>query len=373
MTPEDRAWEVVRRAYEERTPAPPERRRANSRLLLAGVAAAGAIAAAVALVTPPGHAVLERVRRAVGIEHAAPALVSLPAKGRLLVVSSQGGGVWVVSENGLKRRLGDYSDAMWSPHGLYVVATTRSDLVTLDVQHGVRWSLPRPGAVWPRWEGTMTDTRIAYMTPHGLRVVAGDGTDDHLLDRFAGDVPPAWDPARLHTLAYYSGGAILLRNADTRQLAWRTPVTITPSSLQWSSDGRLLAVVSPKRVVVLDANGTVRRTVSTLTEGFLDAAFKPGTHDLALSIRDQGRSRLSLVHVDRPGTARVLFAGPGVFGDIVWSPDGTWLLLDWPTANQWLFLHGSRVHAVANIEQQFPRPDRLGAMLQLDDRWCCPR
>jgi kynurenine formamidase len=52
-------------------------------------------------------------------------------------------------------------------------------------------------------------------------------------------------------------------------------------------------------------------------------------------------------------------------------PDGGWLLVAWPTADQWIFLHGSRAHAVANIEEQFPRADHLGPMLQLAGRWCC--
>ena len=99
---EERAWEVVRRAYEERTPQP---RHARSRVLIpALVVLAAAIAAAV--LSPPGRAVFERVRQAVGVEHADPALFSLPAPGRLLVVSTDGGGVWLVRDNGFKRRLG---------------------------------------------------------------------------------------------------------------------------------------------------------------------------------------------------------------------------------------------------------------------------
>jgi hypothetical protein len=370
VTPEDRAWEVVRRAFEERVPAPTSRRPGN-RLFLALVAAAGAAAVAVAVITPPGHAVLERVRRAVGIEHAAPQLGSLPAKGRLLVVSSPRGGVWVVDADGLRRRLGDYADAMWSPHGLYVVATTKTDLLTLEPGHGVRWALPRRGAYWPRWEGTRTDTRIAYLTPRGLRVVAGDGTGDHLLDAHAARVAPAWDPARLHTVAYDSGDAIVLRNADTGTVEWRARISIAPGSLAWSSDGRLLAVVSSHRIVLLRRDGSVARAISTPTDSFRSASFRPGTHDLAVSIGLQGTSEISLVRVGRPRAARVLFAGPGAFGDIVWAPDGSWLLVDWPTANQWVFLKGARVRAVSNIEQQFPPPDRRGAVLQIADRWCC--
>jgi hypothetical protein len=366
---EDRTWEVVRRAYEERTPAPGARR-PSRRLVVALVVIAGAVIAAV--LSPPGRAVFHSVRVAVGIQHAQPALFSLPARGRLLVVSAEHGGVWMVHEDGLKRRLGSYSDAQWSPHGRYVVATQPNELVALGVNGSVRWSLARRGAVWPRWEGTDIDTRIAYLTAKGLRVVAGDGTGDHLLDRFAGDVPPAWDPTRLHTVAYFAGGAIVLREADTRRLVWRAPITVTPSALEWSTDGRYLAVESGHRVVVLDAAGHLHRTVSSLASELTAVAFRPGTHLLAVSVRLQHRSEVRLVDIDHPGHARLLFAGPGDFGDIAWSPVGGTLLVAWPTANQWLFLHGSRVRAVANIEQQFPRADHLGPMLELAGRWCCP-
>jgi hypothetical protein len=364
---ERRTWEVVKRAYEERSPAP---RRARKPLVPALIAAAVILGAAIA--TPPGHAVFQKVREAVGVQQAEPALFSLPSSGRLLVVSADHGGVWLIHDNGLKRRIGSYTDAEWSPHGLYVIATTPHQLVALDVNDGIRWTLPRR-ASWPRWEGTRVDTRIAYMTPTGLRVVAGDGTGDHVLDRYAQDVPPAWDPLRLHTVAYFSGGAIVLRNADSGQVVWRAPISVLPSDLVWSSDGRYLAVTSSHKVIVLTQQGRVHRTVTTLGEGFVDAAFQPRTHRLALSIRTPTGSEVRVVDVDRPGHARTLFAGPGTFGDFVWSPDGRWLLLAWPTADQWLFLHGSRVHAVGNIKEQFPRGDHLGPVLQLDQRWCCTR
>jgi hypothetical protein len=364
---ERRTWEVVKRAYEERSPAP---RRARKPLVPALIAVAVILGAAIA--TPPGHAVFQKVREAVGVQQAEPALFSLPSSGRLLVVSADHGGVWLIHDNGLKRRIGSYTDAEWSPHGLYVIATTPHQLVALDVNDGIRWTLPRR-ASWPRWEGTRVDTRIAYMTPTGLRVVAGDGTGDHVLDRYAQDVPPAWDPLRLHTVAYFSGGAIVLRNADSGQVVWRAPISVLPSDLVWSSDGRYLAVTSSHKVIVLTQQGRVHRTVTTLGEGFVDAAFQPRTHRLALSIRTPTGSEVRVVDVDHPGHARTLFAGPGTFGDFVWSPDGRWLLLAWPTADQWLFLHGSRVHAVGNIKEQFPRGDHLGPVLQLDQRWCCTR
>ncbi len=364
---EDRAWEIVRRAFDERVPAP---RRSRARVLVP-VAAAVVAAVALAVVSPPGRAVLDSVRDAVGVKHAAPALFSLPAPGRLLVVSTEGGGVWLADADGSKRRLGPYTDAEWSPHGLYIVATDANHLVALDAQHRVRWTLARHDPVWPRWEGTRTDTRIAYLTRGGLRVVAGDGTGDHLLDRDAGDVPPAWDPARVHTVAYYSGGAIVLRNADTGALVWRAPITVTPSSLDWSSDGKLLSVTSPSGSVVLTGAGHTLRTISMLGATQLQTAFRPGSHDVAVSLRLPQRSEVRLVDVDHPGTSRLMFAGPGDFRDITWSPNGRWLLIDWPTANQWLFVSGPHVRAVGNIEQEFPRPDKLGPMLEIADRWCC--
>jgi hypothetical protein len=366
---EQRAWEVVKRAYEERTPA--SSARAASRRLMASIGVAVIVAVVAAILSPPGRAVFHRVREAVGIQQAEPALFSLPAHGRLLVVSRAHGGVWLVNDNGLKRRIGSYEDAEWSPHGRFLVATKPNELIALDADGDIHWSLSRRGAHAPRWEGSTIDTRIAYLSASGLRVVAGDGTGDHLLDANAKRVPPAWDPARLHTVAYVSRGAVVLQNADEGGIAWRTPVSQQPSALEWSTDGQLLAVVSANRIVVLDAAGKVRRTVSMLGAKLLEASFAPGLHRLAVAESRGSHSEVRVVDIDHPGHARLLFAGPGNFGDLAWSPDAKWLLVAWPTADQWLFLHGDRVHAVGNIKQQFPRADGRGPTLSIAGRWCC--
>lgn len=378
MTPEDRAWEVVRRAFEERVPAP-RRRGIGNRVLIAGVAAAAVVVAAV--FSPPGHAVFEQVRRAVGVQNADQALFSLPAPGRLLVVSAEHGGTWVVDADGARRRIGAWQYARWSPHGLYVIAADESGLSALDPDGHVRWTLPRRGVAWPAWEGTHTDTRIAYRNESGLRIVAGDGTGDRLLDAHADDEPSAWDPTRMHALAYESGGAVVLRQVDSHRVLWRAPVP-AEGRLVWSTDGKRLAVVAMHRITVLDANGRMLRSITSLSGELLDAAFRPGTHSLAVSVRfakpralndaTDRRSQVKLVDVDHPGTAKLLFAGPGVFGNLAWAPDGRWLLVDWPTADQWVFLHDGRVRAVANVEQQFPREDKAGPVFELDDGWCCP-
>jgi hypothetical protein len=310
------------------------------------------------------------MREAVGVEHAAPALFSLPTGGRLLVVSPARGGIWLVRSDGLKRRLGSYDDAAWSPHGLYLVVSRTDELAAVTAGGEVRWSLARRGVHDPSWEGTRTDTRIAYLARGGLYVIGGDGAGDRLLAPGAANVAPVWDPVRLHVVAYSTGRAVVLRRADGA-VVWRAPVGARPASLAWSSDGRRLAVVAPGRIVVLDAGGHVLRTIATPGAELRQAAFRPRSHRLAVTVHLGGHSEVKLVDVDRPAPPRLLFAGPGTFGDIAWSPDGSWLLVDWPTANQWVFLHGARVRAVGNIREQFAGPGPRRPALQLSGRWCC--
>ena len=157
------------------------------------VAAIAVAAVAVAgLLSPPGRAVLDEIREAVGVDESAPALFSLPASGRLLVTADSG--AWVVDEDGSKRLLGAYREASWSPFGAFVVATKPNELVALEPDGDVRWTLARPDVRFPRWGGTRTDTRIAYLSGSELRVVGGDGKGDRLVDRRAADRAPLLAP-----------------------------------------------------------------------------------------------------------------------------------------------------------------------------------
>ena len=75
-----RTWGVVAAAFAEREPV--RRCHVPVRPLVA-LAIVGAVAAVA--FTPPGHAVIDSVRKAVGIENARRALYSLPTRGRLHV------------------------------------------------------------------------------------------------------------------------------------------------------------------------------------------------------------------------------------------------------------------------------------------------
>jgi len=366
VTPEERAWEVVRLAFEERIPNP--RRTSPSNKVLLGVIAAAVLVGAV--ISPPGRAVLGDLRESVGVEHAAPALFTLPAPGRLLVVSAEGGGAWVVNADGSRRRLGDFQDARWSPHGLYVVATRRNELSALEPDGDERWSLARRDVSEPRWTGSRTDTRIAYCSGSALRVVGGNGVGDRLLDA-RGCGATAWRPGPRHVLTYADGTVLVTEDVDARRVLWRHEGS---GRVEWSTDGRRLLVSSPHRLDVLGANG---RTFSTLRfrENVLGAAFAPGSHALAVHLRaGEGERAASEVRLVGAGASRRLFAATGAFGDIAWSPNGQWLLVAWPSANQWLFIPRARgrLRAVGNISAQFPPRGDVRPMLLVAGRWCCP-
>jgi hypothetical protein len=262
---QERAWEVVCAAYEQREPVSWPRRHWQPLVAVALVAAVVAAA-----FSPPGRSVVHSLRRAVGVQRAEQGLFSLPAPGQLLVTSREG--AWLVHADGSKRLLGRYRDASFSPHGLFVAGTRANQLVALDPQGNVRWTLARPGPRLPVWTGTRTNTRITYLSRGRLRMVAGDGTGDRLLG---------------------------------------------PASLR-----------RPPRPAA-----RIRRR--------------------------SGQSEL-VFH------GRVVFRGTGVFDQVTQSPDGRWLLVSWPTANQWVFvrLHPRKIVGVARITQQFGRGARVAG-------WCC--
>jgi hypothetical protein len=356
-----RAWVVVRSAYDEREPVPPPR--THRAVVVAVALAAGAAVLAVA--TPPGRAVIDRVREAVGVEHAQPALFSLPASGRLLVTSHAG--LWVVHADGSKRLLGRYREASWSPFGRFVVATRENELAALEPDGDVRWTLARRSVRFPRWAGSDLDTRIAYLAGRRLHVVAGDGTRDGdaggLPD--ARLVPPAWQPGRGFVLTYVNR----FRRVDgiamgSGGIAWSRPEESVPlaniRSLEWSTDGRRLLVATSDRLLVFGPRHATPLTQRRVP-GLVAAALQPGGRTIAAVVR---RGKVSQVVVD--GT--VVFSCACELRGLTWSPDGRWLLLGSPEADQWIFVRPAtkRIVAVSNVSEQFRSrtfPSVAG--------WCC--
>ena len=71
------------------------------------------------------------------------------------------------------------------------------------------------------------------------------------------------------------------------------------------------------------------------------------------------RDRSALVLLGR-GPARTLPA-EGRLDDAVWSPDGRWLLVSWPAADQWIFLRTPRVRGIVTISHVAREFDPGGA------------
>jgi hypothetical protein len=345
---EDRAWAIVRSAFAEREAVP--RRRRGGWLAAAAVGLA-AVCVAAAL-SPPGRAVVNAVRRSIGVEHAAPALFRLPSSGRLLV--SGRGGTWVIAADGSKRRLGSWPDASWSPHGLFVVASSRDGLVAVQPRDGtVRWSLARPGGVsLPSWGGTRTDTRIAYFSGDSLRVVAGDGTGDRVLARSAARVLPVWQPER-HVVAFVlRAGVVVVRNVDSGAVVARHRVAGVVRSVAWSADGARLAVASSRGVRVFGRAG-LRLPLRDVRA----VRFAQGGELALLTPR-------ALLVYGTEGLQTVLQVRTRLAG-VAWSPDGRWLVTSLPRADQWVFVGRGRVLAVSHIARQFggARPSLDGWLL----------
>jgi WD40-like Beta Propeller Repeat len=355
-----RSHAVVRAAFAEREPTPEQHHYVKPALALAVVAAIVAAAA-----SPPGRAVLGSLRKTVaGEKRAAPELFSLPSGGRLLVNSPHG--PWIVQANGSRRRLGDYREASWSPHGKYVVAERPAEVVAMSPQGDLHWTLPRPRVHFARWGGSHVDTRVAYLSGSRLHMVAGDGTGDVDLcgEPAAAPVAPEWQPPGLpHVLAYADvRGRVYVLDADRCSLAWRSAPFAHPHVLRWSSDGRRLLLVTRDKLVAFD-DRRARPLAVRFVRGVTDAAFRPGSHQLALV---RGGEVLALTADRLNATPRRLFRVTGRIGQIAWSPNGRWLLVTWPDADQFLFVRGRRIRAVSGIARQFG-----GGAFPSIGGWCC--
>ncbi len=368
---EDRAWPVVAAAAPTGAPVPMTRRH---RRRAAQVALAVALIAL--LVSPAGasvrHWVADRIDEP-GAPHAAPVLASLPGDGSLLVDSAQG--PWVVHPDGSKRLLGDWTEANWSPHGLYAVVTKGHEIAAVEPDGSLRWTVTRPHPLGlARWNGP-DGYRIAYLEGRDLRVVNGDGSDDRPLARDAAAVAPAWRAGPTHVLAYATDrGAVVAVRADSGRRVFASAPRGRVVSLQWGADALLVARAARLQLLAFGGRPLWSWTPPPGSQ-VTAATAAPGARRLAVVVRDGGTSRLLLV--TRGRGASLLFAGPGSFAPPRWSPDGRWLLLPWRSADQWLFLNPAsgtaRLHAVANVAAQFSPGQSTAALFPTVAGWCCSR
>ena len=361
---EQRAWAIVRSAYNPR-PAPRGRRRWRT---IAPALACAVVIAAIAVVSAsaPREALARWIRQAIGYSaqpHPRPMLSGLPGAGQLLINAPSG--PWIVHGDGSRRYLGPYTAAAWSPHSLYVVAWHGATLAALDPHGHPHWRLTSDGRITvARW--SPDGYRIAYIAGRGLNIVAGDGSDEHQLDQSVDPVAPAWEPrtGEAHHLAFVDrSGDIELHAADTGALVWRVTPIEPPQQLLWSPDGTRLVAVAAHRLSVYTSHGRVIATTTVQAGDVLGAAAFAGHDRLAiiLSQVNQTADSVLLVAPDRLGFRRepqVLFTVPEQITGLAWSPDQQWLLAASSSADQWIFIHATpptRLTAIGRIASQFRR------------------
>jgi hypothetical protein len=359
----ERAWAVVRAAYQTREPVTQPQRRGPVAVGLAVALTIGAVA-----LSPAGATVGRLISHALGIQHASPALSSLPASGRLLL--SDRAGTWTVAADGSARRLGSWPQASWSPHGRYLAIANGDQLAAIDPRGITQWTLTRPAVSDPRWFSP-SGYRIAYLSAGQLRVVAGDGTGDHRVAPAVASVAPAWRPDHPYQLAYLTRrGTLVVRDGDSGQILWSSARARDATRLEWSGDGRDLLALSPTAARVFNARGELASSIAFGAGEFaIDGALSPGGSLLALVLG----GRTDEVVLARPSAPRSsprrVLVGAGL-RQVLWSPDGHWLLISWPAADQLVFRRitgGSRTAAVSHIAQQF---GRSGEFPELEG-WCC--
>ena len=362
---EQRAWDVVRTAYLGREPVG-GRTRTRARFALAPILA---VIAAGLLLSPAGATVGRLITKALGVRHPAPMLSSLPSPGRILL--SGPGGTWTAAADGSIRHLGSWSQASWSPRGLYVAVASRDRLAAVDPRGHVQWAIARTNVSDPQWFSP-SGYRVSYLSGRTLRVIAGDGTGDHLLATRVSAVAPAWRPGYPFQLAYVTAAnRVVLRDADTEQVIWSTVAPhARPRQLLWSNDGRRLVVVTDHAVLTYSGHGTRQATLHLAGPPAGSAALAPDGTLLALVLG--GREMVVIRTGSSRTAAHQLLAVTGL-RDVSWSPNGRWLLVSLPAADQWVFVRAlgtPRVAAVARIAQQFSDGGAAKAFPQLEG-WCC--
>jgi Tol biopolymer transport system component len=147
---------------------------------------------------------------------------------------------------------------------------------------------------------------------------------------------------------------------------------LKPLQLAWSPDGRLLLVVERGRLRLFDSRGRTRKELD-LPAGVVaqHAAFSPDGRTIALLREHSGLSDVRLLSV-RGHSWHERAGAPvsGAFSSLEWSPDGRWLLLAWPAADQWLFVSPSRVLPVSGIARAFAGGPGRASFPALGG-WCC--
>jgi hypothetical protein len=167
-------------------------------------------------------------------------------------------------------------------------------------------------------------------------------------------------------------------DVDTRRELWHTRALKQVRELAFFGDR--LVVSTASRVIVsrlgkqipflhLPPGHVLLDTLLVPFGGVLYADYDPRTDSTALFSSDctvAGACRLM------PDTRR--FEGPGRIGNLIMSPDTSWLAAGWPAADQFLFFRRiphrlGKVDAVSNVTGEFSPGGETGGVFPVITGW----
>ena len=242
---QERAWQVVRAAYLAREPEPRSSRRGR-RLVVAPAALVAAPTAIAA--TGAGRDAIDELRRRRDRARAARAVL---AAGRRSAPGLDQRRSLGRRPRRRKRYLGDYTAATWSPHGLYIAATSPAALQRSSPTGRALVARP-PGGASPALVAERLPDRLPR--PVGPARGRGDGSGDVLLSAAVAPVAGAWKPGTRHLLAYADrAGSVHLVDTDSRARLRRTPPGPAVEKIAWSGDGRRFYVQTAREVRIYRA------------------------------------------------------------------------------------------------------------------------
>ena len=167
------------------------------------------------------------------------------------------------------------------------------------------------------------------------------------------------------------------RTRDTRVVSRRLDRRGAVRALHWSTYGRELLVTRARPSTRTSASGRTAASLLVSKPGTVSStAFRPGTHEFALAYRDPTHPDRSLVCLERRSRVVVrggvrhvhgggcvhVFEGAASFPSLTWSPNGRWLLVAWPAADQYVFVRvgtAPKLTAVSDVSRQFHSSTRF--------------